>query len=117
MSENELDQYFEDYVVAREKMAAMISVSGFKKYLMINKKIKRVSSILSQLPNWIGVRGELEILEEEWLIANASKGERHSANYVQMLNKLYEKQARRGGDQDKHISITLDFKNEGVNKI
>ncbi len=116
MGEKELDKYFIEYVEEKEKVGAMISESNFKKHLMINKGIRKVGSVLTQLPNWHGVRGELEVLQEDWLIAYASKGERHSANYIQMLNKLYEKQERRG-DRHDEIQISIDFKNEGVNKI
>lgn len=113
MSEKELYTYYEEYLEEKLAKGALISVSGFKKYLL-SKKVKITT--LYSLDAWSGVRGELDVYYEDYLIERASCGERNSQTYTQLLNKFYDTQARRG-DNKPPIKIEIDFKNDGVNKL
>ncbi len=114
MTEKDLNKYYEEYINAQMAADKVISVSGFKKFLMIDKKIKITQ--LYKLDAWSGVRGDLDVLYEDFLTEKAASGGRNSQTYTQLLTKFYDKQARRGADKPA-IKIEIDFKNEGENKI
>ncbi len=114
MSSKKLKDFYDEYIEDRLSGQKMISIAGFKKFIMIEKKesIKKLHKISS----WQGIKGDLEVLYEDYLVNKIDEGGRHSQNYSQLLNKLYEKQSKKM-DEEKSVNISIDFKNEGKNKI
>ncbi len=103
----------EEYLDQKSANDALISVTNFRVWLR-QKGFKRITYQTHK--DWADVKDELNMLYEDWLITRAAKGERHSQNYLQLLKSHQEKMARTSQDLEP-VRISIDFENEGSNKI
>lgn len=92
-----------------ERGTSMPSFINFRRWL-------REEGYHLSLDDQSKVRIILDMYHIDWLQEAASKGGRYSQMYSHLLKMQIEKMAKEGSSEEP-ITITIDFKNEGENKI
>ncbi len=106
-----LEELLESYL--KNNPTAMKSVLNFQVWLR-KKGFKRTDYLKDK--KWQSIKGELNMIYEDWLIVMAASGERHSQTYTQLL-KAHQDKMKETKQNEEPINITLDFKNSGKNVI